>query len=1562
MLPDTLRFLLKDCGEGTCIEVEYRTNTESVHREGSLLRYDAEGLLFEADGHWEYVICSALMRLRVQRKIPPAADPPAAVDAVTPLPEQANASTPTPAPPPVASVAQFRPTPGTILRRSASEATVALTQVSSAPIRPAGPQTQRPQPGSPTAKNSPGPTPASNPSHPRNPAKVPASAPITPSPPTSPLSDSPTNPVSAQGHSKGSAHLGLPSAEAGLLFTGRIVIELPEPNFAVEGLSAKDQQDFVRCKNIYDYAVKVGEIARIRDTIPTLANLASSARNRKLFTLAGLFCLKLQQHGQAREYLEYADELDDPSAARALAWIAADAEDWRGTAEKLTRALLLEAQLTVNDQDTLINLGRCLSRLQDRELAGLALLAQKASSSPLAELARIVAAFSLQSTNPAAAEQLRTGNLDQARSLAADSSIFRTIDNLREKLAVLEASHRSGLSDSSRSSTGHITAYYPAGRFGFVFDEVNQQTYHFSLDTVEDVNLTNQLSSNRTGQKVLFRPSPNTLPGAKYATLEFLVPADSPAAPVAVAPARVESNPTLAARLAVVPKGAGPYARAKKEEVLGHLDIAEKLLREEIASKGQYRNSATMDLAALLSRLDRPNEAIDVLNAHRREVADPRPVDNHLASILLRAMKYREAAVLFHRLQAGVDNRTKQTLRRQEAYCLFALGEYSKALKLLEQLGRDFPGDVVTQNLIERVAEAQTARQRGEKEHAASAIEFEAISYGLTRFDLALLDACEYRFVDERSLARGHFTEDDFRFVTIRYDGMRGRQPREKAACLLSLAAMANRNPEAAGEKTVSHYLVRALTFLGETALYDGLHPDTARCYLAEALLLTSTERYVDHPRLLLLATYLTNTPAGVDWAPEGAWNLNVILPLFHQDPAAWRRVTRDMPYYECMFRGVSQTLAREALKHNLPVKDLIEEQLFGEAIGRERLRLRTELAGLRAMAAQPLTQISIQEMTSNLRSLISETRFDLDRQRYQELANSLDGVSSYFNERDYSEKENKVRRILAGLNRLSEEIRKMPTKLSQEDLLGLIGKVETYLNGHFESYAASAQPVVVLDDVLGQDEHAPDPQGVICMKLSISSKPGGAPVEGIDVELAEEDGIVLVEPCHSPEVLRAGEYRELDLLVQPTQELLSEGAFTLRATLKYRLRSGEQATTSHFLLPVRLKSGEEFQEIENPYHLYAGGRPVESPDMFFGRTDLLTRMSDALSSGPVGQCFALYGQKRSGKTSVLKQVFRRLSKPALGVYVSFGEMKQSLPEASVVRMIIDSIGDRLVDDLRIEPNDWPSWEEIKEVPGAALRKAIRQTNSALKVAGWEHPKLVLLIDEFTYIYTCIKQNEIPRDFMHFWKALIDTAAFSAVVVGQDSMPKFIKEFPNDFAVSRQERISYLLESEAHAMAECPIMHNGRSRWRGKALSRLVELTACNPFYMQKACDRLVSHLNDQKAVVITYADVSNAAKTLISGKDSLGESDFDPLITAAEESVALAPRDVYLRLLKVIALQSERTGSASPVDLPELRGFESILQDMQEREVILLDEGGRISIRVGLFAEWLRINRSLIQ
>ncbi|OOP56540.1 MAG: hypothetical protein AYP45_08640 [Candidatus Brocadia carolinensis] len=151
-------------------------------------------------------------------------------------------------------------------------------------------------------------------------------------------------------------------------------------------------------------------------------------------------------------------------------------------------------------------------------------------------------------------------------------------------------------------------------------------------------------------------------------------------------------------------------------------------------------------------------------------------------------------------------------------------------------------------------------------------------------------------------------------------------------------------------------------------------------------------------------------------------------------------------------------------------------------------------------------------------------------------------------------------------------------------------------------------------------------------------------------------------------------------------------------------------------------------------------------------------------------------------------------------------------------------------------------------------------------------------------------------------------------------------------------------------------MFNGKTRYRGRALEKMFDLTAGSPFYLQITCDRLVQHLNDRRAVFITEADIDYVAHILTVGTETLPPERFNALVTAAGKKVDTISEDDLWHLLRRLARASSQNGWCYRNILAEISNSDKALKDLVDREIIV-PKGDRVSIRVGLFAKWLRTN-----
>jgi hypothetical protein len=174
-------------------------------------------------------------------------------------------------------------------------------------------------------------------------------------------------------------------------------------------------------------------------------------------------------------------------------------------------------------------------------------------------------------------------------------------------------------------------------------------------------------------------------------------------------------------------------------------------------------------------------------------------------------------------------------------------------------------------------------------------------------------------------------------------------------------------------------------------------------------------------------------------------------------------------------------------------------------------------------------------------------------------------------------------------------------------------------------------------------------------LTVSVRLPPGDPPVESVQLVVGQSPGLRALGTTGFVQTLRSGETRELVQRLRVSDLALGVGVATISLSLRYRCTSGQVEESPARAMVAVLEPARKFVSVANPYSRYSGGIPVEEQKMFFGRQELLGRIHTEVTTGPLGQCFVLYGQKRSGKSSVLRQLTNRLRPPALAVYLPAG-------------------------------------------------------------------------------------------------------------------------------------------------------------------------------------------------------------------------------------------------------------------------------------------------------------------
>ena len=624
----------------------------------------------------------------------------------------------------------------------------------------------------------------------------------------------------------------------------------------------------------------------------------------------------------------------------------------------------------------------------------------------------------------------------------------------------------------------------------------------------------------------------------------------------------------------------------------------------------------------------------------------------------------------------------------------------------------------------------------------------------------------------------------------------------------------------------------------------------------------------------------------------------------------------------------------------------------------------RKRLTACRAMANYQANVPSMEDLRAELDALSDSARSQVDRRRLTSLIDIVEPALAFCSAFDFEEKERNYWLVVNRSDVLREDVIDAPTQYSHENLLPVADHLKSLIE---EEYAAMAQTAVAnlsLRLLVGQ--YVRGPNGELRLQIEVANKPGCSPASSVRIALGSQASEYLVpghEELDAVPILRGGSAEVAQMAVRPHDAALKDRAFPIKAVATYQNTLGETVCTGEYTWTVRLYPDDVFQHLENPYAPFAEGGPVDEPDMFVGRDELLDRLERSLLAGSASKSIVMFGQKRAGKSSLLEHLRRRLASAERVVSVSFSlqDIASELSVTAFLHRILQSAADA-IEELRFDGRDVPDYappaiHEMESHPTllfhsemTSLVRTMRRHTSPVN--------FVFLIDEFTDVFKAINRGRIPKEFMKTWKAIIEKKYFASVLVGQDIMPAFKAQFPNEFGVTEDIRVTYLDDAAAATLVEKPI---GKSRFVGRAVRQLLDLTASSPYYTMMFCARLVDFMNATRAMKVTEADIRAVEDEMLRGERRLTKDKFDNLLSAGDgvEDSGIDPKDTYAVCTAIAC------GSGKEMWYPRhaIREFEAdhvdrLLQDLETRDVAER-KGDAYRLRVGLFKDWLMEQRS---
>ncbi|MBL7500314.1 hypothetical protein I6A84_20610 [Frankia sp. CNm7] len=1051
------------------------------------------------------------------------------------------------------------------------------------------------------------------------------------------------------------------------------------------------------------------------------------------------------------------------------------------------------------------------------------------------------------------------------------------------------------------------------------------------------------------------------------------VPSPSPAtiAPVSISPHKrdLTMHPSLlmsraeaAARRGDTDGVLRTLAAMAEDDALSAMDVRKIAL--VLGNKQQSRATALTVLERYRSRFTTRQELRDWLQTR--------------STILEHAGRWSEALDVLHEMLSEASPPDERlVLVRRINRALTKTYRHDEAKEFLAAELRRNPDQPAVTELIYQLDHVIATGMFSKVE--ATAQEEAAESGGLSPLLLFHLERCEYRGVPPDKVRSNNVTLNDIRHLDNMLQGPGGRSgtkiPRERADYNLSAARILQDLGITDGR--FRSRLQNFAAAMGDHCVVEAQHADVIRTYYLEAInvrpewgelvdvklrqlvrsFVRGDDQLLESGKLLHLEPLLQSVMATKQLAIPV---LSTLLPTVGKIKT--RLIGRIWADRDT--RELFQTALQKYLLTPMPVEN---QETFTRAWGaaaqqdrarQESYRDLSVLAGVPVLTAIDRHTRALDVIAKQMDGYAPLT----DVNRLKNCAKVVDQLRQYAAPIKYVERERLAGSVTHTIQEHRYEIEKAPTVFSLQYLHPYLTALEKNLTEHFDAYDTAAAPENLKVELV-VDRYLPDGAKVNVQLRVSNHSPDASPVSNVALTvLPSDDYESEPQPVPVAASIAADESKTCQIKLVASRRAVEQELMTLACEVSFTLRSGEQKTAAVDAKSIRLHADEEWREIPNPY---IAGVKVEDPEMFKGRGRLIADVLATVTGSGHGSV-VMYGQKRAGKSSVLYHLQNAIELPHVAASYDCGWLTDSVGNMTANRSLADflhGIADAFQFRLRILAEEHgvsapprPDLDQIRIAPQQRFNEYMRELVEVWmrRTAPFAHSRLVLLLDEFSLLHKWIRTGNVPPDFMKGWKAILDRGHFRCALVGNDLMPRFIEEFPNEFQVIKRERVSYLDPTSALELIRDPILQpDGGSRYRGDADTRVLQLTGHSAYYIQLFCHALVNHMNseDVRAPAIGPADVDAVADGLVR---NLPIKEFDNLLTPGDAEVTDISDELVMEVLRATRKDSgsKMYHEADQTSHPQA---DRVLADLANREVVTRLSSNRFRLQVGLFSEWLQ-------
>lgn len=251
------------------------------------------------------------------------------------------------------------------------------------------------------------------------------------------------------------------------------------------------------------------------------------------------------------------------------------------------------------------------------------------------------------------------------------------------------------------------------------------------------------------------------------------------------------------------------------------------------------------------------------------------------------------------------------------------------------------------------------------------------------------------------------------------------------------------------------------------------------------------------------------------------------------------------------------------------------------------------------------------------------------------------------------------------------------------------------------------------------------------------------------------------------------------------------------------------------------------------------------------GRRDIVAAIEENIINPQERNALLLYGRRRIGKTSTLKNLSRFLKSQYLTVYIDFQNAKwRDNDTAFCYNLIKDILSELEKYELIREPYKLKI-EEFEKHTFTVFNEWLDEIEKISKATG---KQILLTFDEYEKLEEDFEKSKITTDVFNQLRNIVQHRERIVVLFsGGHRFEEMQKVNWSDYLINTKTlELSFLSTQDAKRLLTEPVP---KLNYEKGIREKIIELTHCQPYLLQSFGSDLVNHLNEKKRFTATQHD-----------------------------------------------------------------------------------------------------------